>query len=606
MEDFLSIQNFTLLYKTLNNYSQDKFNDKIHYKKFKKIIGNTMEEVHRNFNGKVPKTKANNMVLHICKSLIDKNMESKFFENESNDKVLNNLQQLTPVVDGGKLMEDDLKIRPVYEKRFDKILQNNDPENLNKRILDRDLLIKKDFNKEIQDYFVYKQKEEQPVDLEKNPKQLREELIIDPDDYLKSLTKHIKFRDVIIDSRDRNIDKYPEPNKYTLDLEHDMYNVISVELISAEIPNTEYIINNDNNSLHFEETNGATLIATIPVGNYTITTLATAIQTQMNATGNSTYTVVENDFLRISEVFTSETSRITSSVSEPHLIFDTDLDTEWFSSSKPASFVYDFSTPQVINKYRFICTDTTGRPLDWVVEVSNNKSSWTTIDSRVGVATTQNVYSTFTLASNALAGRYMRFRITDTSNSVNVHISEMEMFRSVTNRLSFTSDLTGGSGIFNLIFKGRTVNTGHLGNGSKTLFKDNTIGEIIGFNPDDYTDFSSYTSINEVILNRERNVFLFIKDLDNIHTIEQHESDRFVQLTLDSERGSYSFFKNKLSWENSADNEFIYFSDTPISMNKLVIQFKKQNGSLYEFSGVDHSLHLRFKVFNFKNQVIGK
>ena len=603
MENFLSINNFTHLYKTLKEYAIDRYNDKIDYKKYKKIIGNTMEEVHKNFN-KISKRKANDMVLYIGKRTIDKNMEKTFFENES-DQVLNNLKNITPVVDEGRLAEEDLKIRPVYEKRFNKFFKNN---SINNRLINRDLIIKKEYNHDIQDYFIMKKEKEQIsiLDLEKNPKQYREELIIDPDDYIKSLTKHIKFFDIIIDSRDRNTDKYIEPNEYVIDLEREMYNIISLELISAEIPNSEYIINSDNNLLHFEETGGTDIISTIPVGNYTLTTLATAIQTQMNNDGGSTYTVTTNDFARITEVFTENTSRITSTASDPFKLFDSDLDTFWLSSSVPANFTYDFLTSQTINRYRFICTETNGRPFSWVIEVSNDNSTWVTIDTQTTVATTQNVYATFTLASNSFAGRYVRFRIT-ASTDTDVHISEIEYFKTAVNRITITSDLTGGSGIFNLDFFGRNINTGHLGNGTEAIFKNNSIGDILGFNPEKLTGFTNYTSENEVILSRERQIFLQIHGIDNIHTIEQHESDKFVLLTLDSNKGNISFiknFKNNKNHEDNIDNEFIYFSQTPINLKKLNIKFKKPNGSLYNFNGLNHSLHLRIKSFNFKNQVI--
>ena len=42
-----------------------------------------------------------------------------------------------------------------------------------------------------------------------------------------------------------------------------------------------------------------------------------------------------------------------------------------------------------------------------------------------------------------------------------------------------------------------------------------------------------------------------------------------------------------------------------MNMKKMKIELRKQDGNLYNFAGVDHSLHFRFKSFNFQNQVIG-
>jgi len=199
----------------------------------------------------------------------------------------------------------------------------------------------------------------------------------------------------------------------------------------------------------------------------------------------------------------------------------------------------------------------------------------------------------------------LRFSISDSSNSTNVHISEMEFFKSVSNRISISSDLTGGGGIFQLLFEGNTKNTGHLGSGSKTLFRENSIGFILGFDQEDYVGFSSYSSEREVILDIERKVFLYIESLDNIQVVDDHESAIFVQLTLESDKGTYSYFKNSNAWTQAHNNEFIYFTQTPRNFKQLKIQFKKHDGNFYNFYGVNHSLHFRFKYFNFNGQVLG-
>lgn len=594
MEDFVSIKNFIKQFQILNSYSKDKYKETLELQKYKKIIGKVIEDIYRNYKNKINKRKGNTMLNYIMKNIIDKEMEKKYFESENTIFEMNNLKNL---VDTDVNITDDLTIRNVYEKRFDKILDNDNSNFDNKTII-------KKKNEDIKDFFIMRKDDEIPIDLTKNPAQNREELIISPDEYLKNLQKTIKYQDIIIDSRDRNTDKYPDTNNFTVDLEEDLYSIISIELISAEIPNVEYIINNDNNLLHFEETMGTTLTATIPIGNYTLSELATELQTQLIAIGSSTYTVSESDYQRITETFTSNSSRITSNAADPYLIFDADVDTSWTSSTLPGYFIYDLQTEQVINKYRFICTDSTGRPVSWTLDVSNDKTTWTTIDTRSSESINQFVYATYTIAANAFVGRYVRFNITDSSNLTNVHISELEYFKSVTNKITIISDLTGGGGIFNLLFQGRDINIGHLGNGTKTLVKENSIGELIGFSPTNFTGFSNYTSENQIILDRERKVFLYLHNLDNIHTLNDYESNRFVQLTLESEKGEYSYFKNTNSWTDSYKNEFIYFTDKPISLKKLKIEFKKYNGNYYNFYGININLHLRIKYFNFQNDIM--
>ncbi len=87
----------------------------------------------------------------------------------------------------------------------------------------------------------------------------------------------------IIDSVDRD-DKYPNPASYTYMLNNPITEVTAIELAQACIPKSEFAVNSHNNLIYFQESYDQILTATIPVGNYaTLTDLATAIQTAMNA-----------------------------------------------------------------------------------------------------------------------------------------------------------------------------------------------------------------------------------------------------------------------------------------------------------------------------------
>jgi hypothetical protein len=104
---------------------------------------------------------------------------------------------------------------------------------------------------------------------------------------------------IVVDSRDRNHNDYPNSNNYRVDLERDVNDVISIQLVSAEVPKSEYVINASNNKIYFQELNsqvsaGTVLEATLSVGNYTITELKTEIETQMDAIGTANYTVTIN------------------------------------------------------------------------------------------------------------------------------------------------------------------------------------------------------------------------------------------------------------------------------------------------------------------------
>lgn len=103
---------------------------------------------------------------------------------------------------------------------------------------------------------------------------------------------------VTVDSRDK--DPTQTDNNYRIAID-EIKDVVSIELTDAQIPISEYVVNETNNLLYFEETNGVSLVAVITPGNYSPSELATEIETQMNAVGSSTYTVpvdmLQNKFI---------------------------------------------------------------------------------------------------------------------------------------------------------------------------------------------------------------------------------------------------------------------------------------------------------------------
>ena len=60
-------------------------------------------------------------------------------------------------------------------------------------------------------------------------------------------TKQISKHTVIIDSRQRDYDIYPNPNNYLIDLSSPYRNVERLELIAVMLPKTEYNVNTENN-----------------------------------------------------------------------------------------------------------------------------------------------------------------------------------------------------------------------------------------------------------------------------------------------------------------------------------------------------------------------
>lgn len=100
---------------------------------------------------------------------------------------------------------------------------------------------------------------------------LDENAIITPP---KINTKDIPIRKYkyIIDSRDRNINVYPDPAKYTIKLDEGLTDVVSAELILTDFKFNDYNVNKYNNVLHTDTHN-----YTIPLGTYDGVSMASTL-----------------------------------------------------------------------------------------------------------------------------------------------------------------------------------------------------------------------------------------------------------------------------------------------------------------------------------------
>lgn len=75
-------------------------------------------------------------------------------------------------------------------------------------------------------------------------------------------------RHLVIDSRDRNYNTYPNSNKYRVDVNEEWKDIISAELTLAQIPNTFYNITPANNVFYISDNINKFLSIQIPEGQY--------------------------------------------------------------------------------------------------------------------------------------------------------------------------------------------------------------------------------------------------------------------------------------------------------------------------------------------------
>ena len=94
----------------------------------------------------------------------------------------------------------------------------------------------------------------------------------------KNKLENHKYTRIVIDSRDRNRALFPTPSKYEVELETDIQDVVTGEVVIKDVPLSSYIINRYNNVLLF---NGVPI--TLPEGNWTATTFAPLLSNALGA-----------------------------------------------------------------------------------------------------------------------------------------------------------------------------------------------------------------------------------------------------------------------------------------------------------------------------------
>lgn len=120
--------------------------------------------------------------------------------------------------------------------------------------------------------------------------------VIQPPKDFTFIDNESKFTRIVVDSRVRDKTLFPYPNSYEINFEDDINDVKSCRLLYIDIPMPQYLVNSNFNAVYFSV--GATsYTATIPIGDYTASALATAITTAMNAALPATFQVSYNTLL---------------------------------------------------------------------------------------------------------------------------------------------------------------------------------------------------------------------------------------------------------------------------------------------------------------------
>jgi hypothetical protein len=125
-----------------------------------------------------------------------------------------------------------------------------------------------------------------------NDKDYYNSAVIEPPKEYMYYENDKKYTRIVIDSKDRSA-MFTNPNNYEIVLDDDINDVVSAQLVSADIPFSSYMINSSFNSMQITFSNVSHII-TLDTGDYDVTDLAEHIEEKMNTISASTFQITYN------------------------------------------------------------------------------------------------------------------------------------------------------------------------------------------------------------------------------------------------------------------------------------------------------------------------
>jgi hypothetical protein len=117
--------------------------------------------------------------------------------------------------------------------------------------------------------------------------------VIPPPEDSRDIETLKKYTRVIIDSKDRDTSLFPDPNTYEVKLEDDIDDILSADLLSADVPLSSYLINSYFNKIMFS-ISSTQYTATLDNGDYDAAALAPMIESKLNGQVSTNFQVTYN------------------------------------------------------------------------------------------------------------------------------------------------------------------------------------------------------------------------------------------------------------------------------------------------------------------------
>jgi len=117
--------------------------------------------------------------------------------------------------------------------------------------------------------------------------------VIEPPEVKPDFESYKRYTRIVVDSKDRNLDLFPNQNAYEVRLDDEIEDVVNAQLLNIDIPLSNYLVNPYYKDFYVSVGTGAFTQVSIDVGDYTETALATEITNKLNTlfTGTATFEV---------------------------------------------------------------------------------------------------------------------------------------------------------------------------------------------------------------------------------------------------------------------------------------------------------------------------
>lgn len=409
---------------------------------------------------------------------------------------------------------------------------------------------------------------------------------------------------------------YTEPNKYSLQLEHILKNVVSVRMVSSEFPNSEYVIKNypsssTNNKIYWQNYEDGTYLYSveIPTGKYDPTTLITAIQDAIYAVPRYLYPSVTQDYTNHNYIrITIDTATDTTTFSSYKEILMTRpfVNMYYIKNDSTADHIFtQVSTdikddPQANQLYPiFILIKFTnhGLTLNTSYQTHEENTDFIPDGSTGDEIIISGTTSYFGIPGTTIDGTYEVY-----APNLGLNVSATDYFMIMLNPIDIgqykNRDIAQSGGIFYM----------YIPNIFRLLFdKSDTMGQLLGFpnvgetfavtkfdktitNKDAYQpDICSITTVDTttpgdaIILSGSNYILMVCDELNVVETLGTIKN-AFAKILLVGIPG-------KVCFNTFVDTPKIFYE--PIAeLSKLTFTFYSPNGNLYDFNGLNHSFTL--------------